>query len=152
MKPGDRIRVTGEVRVWGMSITGRVGKIEAVSLAGVTVRLSHPPDPRVAVVCVQPEDLTVVTLDAVFVCVRGRRPSRPRKCSGCGFMTGTKLCDGRVPSASGRGRTRLCSVPLCPSCAVHVEPDTDYCPRCNQAREKTAAAAALPPVQPELFK
>jgi hypothetical protein len=50
---------------------------------------------------------------------------RARTCSVCGVKARHyKLCD--YPIANRARKT--CDAPLCTSCAVHHEPDTDYCP------------------------
>ena len=57
---------------------------------------------------------------------RIRRPS-PRRCSACGqpeTRCSIRLCDGAVTRGNTRG---TCDVVLCTDCAVHVEPDLDYC-------------------------
>jgi hypothetical protein len=59
-----------------------------------------------------------------IVCTRGRRPA----CSVCGKRPGELLCDG--PGAEP-GKT--CDARLCRSCAQHVAPDTDLCPRHRRA-------------------
>lgn len=63
---------------------------------------------------------------------------RPRRCRVCGTKTTQfKLCDYVLTRARreeyGEGasvslKERTCSVVLCDRCAVHVRPDTDYCP------------------------
>lgn len=45
------------------------------------------------------------------------------KCRQCWVREATLLCDG--PSVSDRGKT--CDTPLCRTCAVHVEPNRDFC-------------------------
>lgn len=54
-----------------------------------------------------------------FFCTRGHMT---KPCALCGAHS-CKLCDGVLAS----GKT--CDLPLCAECAVHVEPDRDYCPR-----------------------
>jgi len=56
-----------------------------------------------------------------IVCTRGRRPIT---CSVCG-KRGDKLCDFPLTGVKA-GKT--CDRGLCQKCAVHVEPDIDYCP------------------------
>lgn len=149
MKVGDRVRVTGAVSSWGVSLQGRFGKVEQIDTRGVVVRLSHPPDPRIELVCLQPDAVAPVSLESSFVCVRGQRGPR-RKCRVCRHLTGTKLCDGKIKGP--RGRVRTCSIPVCTSCAVHEDPDLDYCPDCDKARKAAATEAAKPPAQRELFR
>jgi hypothetical protein len=53
--------------------------------------------------------------------------TRRRRCSACGELRATKLCDG--PPAPG-SRKKTCDADLCTRCAVHVDgKDVDYCPR-----------------------
>ena len=56
-----------------------------------------------------------------FICTRGNR-SKP--CAICG-RPHTKLCDYPLHGAKA-GKT--CDRPLCERCAVHQEPDVDFCP------------------------
>lgn len=83
---------------------------------------------------------------AAHICSRGSRRRAPR-CSHCGRMTGTQLCDAIVP-----GTRRRCSAPLCRGCAVHEEPDTDHCPGCHARVVEARERAARMPVQQELFR
>ncbi len=54
-------------------------------------------------------------------------PTRARSCSVCKRKTADyRLCDYRTGFASGKPRT--CDAVLCKACAVHREPDIDYCP------------------------
>ena len=51
---------------------------------------------------------------------------RPAKCSVCRrLIRDYKLCDGE----SLDRKSRSCDAVLCTDCAVHREPDLDYCPR-----------------------
>jgi hypothetical protein len=53
--------------------------------------------------------------------------TRRRRCSVCGELRASKLCDG--PPAPG-SRNKTCDVDLCTRCAVHVDgKDVDFCPR-----------------------
>ncbi len=54
-----------------------------------------------------------------IVCSRTTRKS----CKYCG-KAANKLCDYPLRGAKA-GKT--CDVPMCPTCATHVPPDTDYC-------------------------
>ena len=62
-----------------------------------------------------------------MACTRGfarRRP--PVRCGVCHVpdtLATLKLCDG-----PGRRPGTTCDAPVCVEHAVHVEPDTDYCP------------------------
>ena len=54
---------------------------------------------------------------------------RPRSCSVCGVKTRRyKLCDYQVLSGYRSATLSTCDAPLCTACAVHREPDIDYCP------------------------
>ncbi len=66
-----------------------------------------------------------------FVCGRGPR----RKCSVCKRRPATLLCDFPLRGAKA-GAT--CDRALCPSCAVAVGADRDYCPA--HARVRPAAS------------
>ena len=59
-----------------------------------------------------------------FVCSRG---TKVLPCSVCGAPS-SKLCDG-PPSPNIKSKDGTCSAPLCVHCAVHVDPDRDYCPK-----------------------
>jgi len=62
-----------------------------------------------------------------IVCSRGFTP-RQRRCVVCNVpetLATIKLCDG--PALRGSG---TCDAVICIDYAVHVESDTDYCPRC----------------------
>jgi hypothetical protein len=60
---------------------------------------------------------------AIVCGVCGVPKTRPRACSVCGRKTrDVKLCD--FPVSAGQ----TCDAVLCPGCASHREPDTDYCP------------------------
>jgi hypothetical protein len=48
-------------------------------------------------------------------------PRHTKRCRVCGGIS-TKLCDYEVRP----GKT--CDAPLCSGCAVHTEPNLDYCP------------------------
>jgi hypothetical protein len=64
-----------------------------------------------------------------IVCSRGRRQKKMQRCVVCGTAdpcVAMRLCDGRT---DGR-RKKTCDAPICVHCAVHVEPDKDFCPRC----------------------
>lgn len=65
---------------------------------------------------------------------------RPRTCSVCKRQfRNVKLCDYTLKPAHDEvseldGMTahieaKTCDAVLCPACAVHQDPDTDYCPR-----------------------
>ena len=56
-----------------------------------------------------------------IVCGRGQH-SKP--CDIC-HRPGGKLCDYPLRGAK---QSKTCDRSLCAACAVHVEPDTDYCP------------------------
>jgi hypothetical protein len=61
-----------------------------------------------------------------IVCSRVSRPRVPR-CSVCHVpqtLATLKLCDGVVEQRQG-----TCDAWVCVDHAVHVEPDSDYCPR-----------------------
>lgn len=58
-----------------------------------------------------------------IVCHRGGRPKWCR----CGARA-TRLCDFETKPAIGRAKAVTCDAPLCPSCAVHVAPNEDFCP------------------------
>ena len=58
---------------------------------------------------------------SAIVCTRGRSTKR---CVICG-LPGGKLCDFPLTGAKA-GKT--CDRSLCAKCAVHREPDIDYCP------------------------
>lgn len=51
--------------------------------------------------------------------------TRTKTCVVCGRRQSSKLCDFPLRGAKA-GKT--CDRPLCERCAVHSEPDTDYCP------------------------
>lgn len=77
-----------------------------------------------------------------IVCRRGgSRHGANQLCSKCHARAGTQLCDGPLPDgmlhrrSSVPGASTTCSVPLCPSCAHRVGPDTDLCDRCFALRE-----------------
>lgn len=63
---------------------------------------------------------------------------RPRRCSVCGVKTyDRKLCDYVVKPAHETDsidglvahiEAKTCDAVLCLSCAVHQQPNTDYCP------------------------
>jgi hypothetical protein len=57
-----------------------------------------------------------------FAHIRTSAPKRKR-CSVCKQLCMARLCDAVIAP----GRT--CDAPLCPRCAYHVAPDTDYCPK-----------------------
>jgi len=58
------------------------------------------------------------------VCAPGRR----RRCSVCGNLGASKLCDGPPPPGS---RRKTCDAALCVRCAKTAPGrDTDFCPRC----------------------
>ena len=59
--------------------------------------------------------------DGKIVGIVCSREPRNRPCRFCGNPS-SKLCD--YPVSNGK----TCDAPLCPACAVHIEPDTDYCP------------------------
>ena len=71
-----------------------------------------------------------------FACSRGRQKVTP--CAQCGAPS-TKLCDGLTSNITGNllQDTRTCDKPLCDKCAVHVEPDKDYCSE-HKPKEKTS--------------
>lgn len=53
-----------------------------------------------------------------FICT-GRQ--KPKKCTGCGKLTATLLCD--FPAGDGK----TCDKSICKACSRHVGPDRDYC-------------------------
>ena len=62
---------------------------------------------------------------------------RARACSVCGVKTRRyRLCDYRIVNR----KLKTCDAPLCTACAVHREPDTDYCPL-HAAGERREAEA-----------
>lgn len=66
---------------------------------------------------------TVHLPNGVTAIVRMQKP-RSRHCWTCKRLLKTwKLCD----FPAGKGKT--CDRVLCDACAVHREPDTDYCPQ-----------------------
>lgn len=78
-----------------------------------------------------------------IVCRRGRRSAPPsRRCRVCDMpdtMVAMKLCDGVVDSPEivdgmQRRRRTTCDAPICVYHALHVEPDTDLCPRHADSR------------------
>lgn len=58
---------------------------------------------------------------SAIVCGRGLRP---KACSVCGRPS-SKLCDFPL---KGEKAGKTCDRPLCDKCAVHRDPDTDFCP------------------------
>ena len=55
--------------------------------------------------------------------------ARARTCSVCKRKTENfRLCDFRLSHPSQVTHVRTCDAVLCTSCAVHREPDYDYCP------------------------
>lgn len=53
-----------------------------------------------------------------------RSRQRKQQCSVCGLkVTNVKLCDFRRTEQDA-----TCDAVLCRACAVHQNPDTDYCP------------------------
>ena len=73
---------------------------------------------------------SVVKLPDGTTAIVKHAPTSPRKCSVCGVRTREcKLCDFKV------GPGKACDKVLCRSCARHIEPDTDYCPRHAGAAE-----------------
>jgi hypothetical protein len=60
--------------------------------------------------------------DGTVMIARGRSPRR--RCSACGIHWADLACD----EPDERHRSGTCDRPLCSGCAVHVEPDNDYCP------------------------
>ncbi len=71
-----------------------------------------------------------------YAIICGRRTQK--RCS-CG-RPAIKLCDYPLTGAKA-GKT--CDKPLCESCAVHREPDTDYC-RVHAAMIDAAASEVKP--------
>jgi hypothetical protein len=62
-----------------------------------------------------------------IVCARGRQ-GKQKRCHVCNCpesITTMKLCDYPV---AGKKRSQTCDKPICIEHALHVEPDTDYCP------------------------
>ncbi len=59
---------------------------------------------------------------------RGHK-QRTKVCAVCGKGRGVKLCDyptgGKKLYAGGKN---TCDRPLCDNCAVHKDPDQDFCP------------------------
>lgn len=80
--------------------------------------------------------------DGGIVILCTRTPRKPlRRCTVCNrpeTQCTIKLCDG--PHPTRRNPARTCDVVICTDHAVHVEPDTDYCPRCAQHRKEHADA------------
>jgi hypothetical protein len=72
----------------------------------------------------------------VLVC--GPTARRPvRRCIVCNqpeTLCTIRLCDGPQPTT--RNPARTCDAVLCTDHAVHVEPDTDFCPRCARLRQE----------------
>ena len=70
------------------------------------------------------EGMRLTTGETAIVCSRGRAAQRR-----CGVCQGraTLLCDGAPPVGA---RRKTCDAPICQSCATHVGPDRDLCPRC----------------------
>lgn len=60
-----------------------------------------------------------------FICTSGSG----KRCAICGRPS-TKLCDGLKRD----GKT--CDLPLCRRCAVHVDPDKDYCAAHDPSKRK----------------
>jgi hypothetical protein len=58
-----------------------------------------------------------------IVCGGGRRTP---KCSFCKERPGSKQCDYPINGSKGGGNT--CDAHICTECALHLEPDNDYCP------------------------
>ena len=82
---------------------------------------------------------TLMKLPNGAVAIVKHAAPRPRACSVCGVKTrDVKLCDyilrpaGQVVSEldgmTAHVEAKTCDAALCQSCAVHREPDTDYCP------------------------
>ncbi len=71
--------------------------------------------------------------DGKFTAIICRRGSQTKRCDICG-RPGGKLCDFPLTGAKA-GKT--CDRSLCAACAVHVDPDIDYCP--THARMKGIA-------------
>lgn len=67
-----------------------------------------------------------------IVCGDRRKPAR---CSGCGEMTATKLCDGMAPSGA------TCDAAICAHCATSIGENQDLCPGCAAARPSSEAGA-----------
>ena len=55
-----------------------------------------------------------------IVCGRG---TRQKRCTHCGRPS-DKLCDFPL---SGKLAGKTCDRPICQKCAMHVDPDLDYC-------------------------
>jgi hypothetical protein len=55
----------------------------------------------------------------MVICSRGSR----KPCRYCGRAS-SKLCDHKLTGAKA-GQT--CDIPMCATCATHVEPDLDFC-------------------------
>jgi hypothetical protein len=71
-----------------------------------------------------------------FAIACGGQPRR-RRCSVCGELGASKLCDG-PPRRRDR---RTCDAPLCEKCARKRAPgaDFDYCPSCDNLLSRAVA-------------
>jgi hypothetical protein len=70
-----------------------------------------------------------------ILCTRTTRPP-VRRCLVCNqpeTLCTIRLCDG--PHPTRRNPALTCDAVICTDHAVHVEPDTDYCPRCAKLKE-----------------
>jgi hypothetical protein len=67
--------------------------------------------------------------DGQITTIKCSRGSSQKRCFYCG-RPAPKLCDFKFTVKVGKlaGKTwKTCDKPLCTTCAVHQEPDTDYC-------------------------
>jgi len=74
----------------------------------------------------------VVKIGDTFAIVKFA-PEKRRRCSVCGDLTTVVLCDfvleGQALLFGEPGaKSRTCDAPLCKRCAIHIPPDTDFCP------------------------
>jgi hypothetical protein len=72
-------------------------------------------------------------------------PGRRARCSACGELGATLLCDGPPPSGT---RRKTCDARLCQSCATHTGRDRDLCPVCASGpKEEEMRQRGGPPQQ-----
>lgn len=57
-----------------------------------------------------------------------RRGARPHQCQNCLKRRSSKQCDFKM------SEFKTCNRYLCEACAVHRDPDSDYCPTHPEAR------------------
>jgi len=53
-------------------------------------------------------------------------PQPRKRCWVCGCLCNARLCDFILTEGKRAGKS--CDKPLCSDCAVHCDPDVDYCP------------------------